>query len=155
MPSCCSGMGPELTILREAPLEEIARAGGERLAEGIDHMRQQRGAVAQPGYDGEYGVIRVFGGVRVPETQMGLFRENADEGRHLHPPAVAAGAVKTKDEDSGAGVGMGVRGQEPGEELGGGGRGERRGAGRKPRGATPTLFVTRDADTLCLHRRSH
>ena len=37
--------------------------------------------IAQPGYDGEFGVIRVFGGVRVPETQMGLFGET-DEGRN-------------------------------------------------------------------------
>jgi DNA helicase-2/ATP-dependent DNA helicase PcrA len=52
-------LGPEMTILRETPLEEIAAAGGAQLAQGIDRMR--RGQVdAEPGYDGEYGVIRVF-----------------------------------------------------------------------------------------------
>ncbi len=52
-------LGPELTILREAALDDIARVGGERLAEGIGRMR--RGEVdAQAGYDGEYGVIRLF-----------------------------------------------------------------------------------------------
>jgi len=52
-------LGPELTILRETPLEAIAAAGGAQLAQGIDRMR--RGQVdAEPGYDGEYGVIRVF-----------------------------------------------------------------------------------------------
>jgi DNA helicase-2/ATP-dependent DNA helicase PcrA len=52
-------LGPELTILRETPLEAIAAAGGTQLAQGIDRMR--RGQVdAEPGYDGEYGVIRVF-----------------------------------------------------------------------------------------------
>jgi DNA helicase-2/ATP-dependent DNA helicase PcrA len=52
-------LGPELTILRATPLETIAAAGGAQLAQGIDRMR--RGQVdAEPGYDGEYGVIRVF-----------------------------------------------------------------------------------------------
>lgn len=52
-------LGPELTILRETPLEQIAAVGGAQLAQGIDRMR--RGQVdAEPGYDGEYGVIRVF-----------------------------------------------------------------------------------------------
>ena len=52
-------LGPELTILRATPLEQIAAAGGAQLAQGIDRMR--RGQVdAEPGYDGEYGVIRVF-----------------------------------------------------------------------------------------------
>ena len=52
-------LGSELTILRQTPLEQIAAAGGAQLAQGIDRMR--RGQVeAEPGYDGEYGVIRVF-----------------------------------------------------------------------------------------------
>lgn len=52
-------LGPELTILRETPLEAIAAAGGETLAQGIERMR--RGQVeTKPGYDGEYGVVRVF-----------------------------------------------------------------------------------------------
>ena len=54
-------LGPELVILREVPLEDIAAAGGERLAEGIGCMRRGE-VVAEAGYDGEYGVIRVFGG---------------------------------------------------------------------------------------------
>ncbi len=69
-------LGPELAILREIPLEEIAAAGGERLAEGIGRMRRGD-VIAQPGYDGEYGVIRVFGGAGVSEAQMGLFGEEA------------------------------------------------------------------------------
>ncbi|MCS6825727.1 MAG: UvrD-helicase domain-containing protein [Caldilinea sp.] len=52
-------LGPELTILCETPIEAIAAAGGEALAQGIDRMR--RGQVeTEPGYDGEYGVVRVF-----------------------------------------------------------------------------------------------
>ncbi len=52
-------LGPEMHILLFAPLEDIARVAGPALAEGIDRMR--RGEVhVQPGFDGQYGVIRVF-----------------------------------------------------------------------------------------------
>lgn len=73
-------LGPELRILLETPLAAIRAAGGERLAEGIDRMR--RGQVdAQGGYDGEYGVIRLFGGAAwTPAAQMELFGEERDEG---------------------------------------------------------------------------
>ena len=71
-------LGPELTILRDVPLEEIAAVGGARLAEGIGRMRRGE-VIAQPGYDGEYGVIRVFGGGRVSETQIGLFEDESVE----------------------------------------------------------------------------
>ena len=54
-------LGSELAILRDVPLEEIAAVGGARLAEGIGHMRRSE-VIAQAGDDGEYGVIRVFGG---------------------------------------------------------------------------------------------
>lgn len=52
-------LGPELTILTCTPLDELARVGGEVLAEAIGRLR--RGEVRRtPGYDGEYGVIRMF-----------------------------------------------------------------------------------------------
>ncbi|UWZ44958.1 UvrD-helicase domain-containing protein [Dactylosporangium matsuzakiense] len=52
-------LGSELSILRSVPIEDIARAGGELLGEGIARLR--RGEVHRtPGYDGEYGVIRLF-----------------------------------------------------------------------------------------------
>ena len=58
------------------PLEEIAAVGGTRLAEGIGRMRRGE-VIAQAGYDGEYGVIRVFGGRagQASDAQMGLFAE--------------------------------------------------------------------------------
>jgi DNA helicase II / ATP-dependent DNA helicase PcrA len=52
-------LGPELEILERVPTEDIARAAPPLLAEAIDRVR--RGAVLRDaGYDGEYGVIRVF-----------------------------------------------------------------------------------------------
>jgi uncharacterized protein (TIGR00375 family) len=52
-------LGPELSILRSVPVEDVARAGGELLGEAIARLR--RGQVRRtPGYDGEYGVIKLF-----------------------------------------------------------------------------------------------
>lgn len=52
--------GPELPILLELPPEAVAAAAGlPRLATALQRLRA--GAVTrQPGYDGEYGVIRVL-----------------------------------------------------------------------------------------------
>ncbi|MBN1172060.1 MAG: AAA family ATPase, partial [Micromonosporaceae bacterium] len=54
-----AALGPELRILMDAPIDDIARAGGERLGEAIRRLRA--GHVSRTaGYDGEYGVIRLF-----------------------------------------------------------------------------------------------
>ena len=60
-------LGPELTILRETPLDDIRKAGGDHLAEAIRRLR--RGDVRRiPGYDGEYGIIRVFTPDELPRS---------------------------------------------------------------------------------------
>jgi len=51
--------GAELSILREIPFDDLERAGGELLAEAIRRMRAGD-VIAAAGYDGEYGVIRLF-----------------------------------------------------------------------------------------------
>src|SRR5690606_11768763 len=54
-----AALGSELDILIHVPLAEIRAAGGELLAEAVDRLR--RGQVRRtPGFDGEYGVIKVF-----------------------------------------------------------------------------------------------
>ena len=53
-------LGPELGILTDVPVADIGRAGGSLLAEAVTRLRA--GTVHKdPGYDGEYGVIRLFG----------------------------------------------------------------------------------------------
>jgi uncharacterized protein (TIGR00375 family) len=49
-------LGPELVVLREAPLEAIARVAGASVAEAIRRMRAGE-VERQPGFDGEYGRI--------------------------------------------------------------------------------------------------
>jgi superfamily I DNA/RNA helicase/PHP family Zn ribbon phosphoesterase len=51
--------GPELAILDRLPLEALAEAGSPILVEAIDRLRNGR-VVRDAGYDGEYGVIRLF-----------------------------------------------------------------------------------------------
>lgn len=70
-------LGPELTILRHTPLEEIAAAGGSRVAEAIGRIRRGE-IVAHGGYDGEFGTIHVFAtDTAAPTPQLGLFIEEA------------------------------------------------------------------------------
>ncbi|HVR99128.1 MAG TPA: UvrD-helicase domain-containing protein [Thermoanaerobaculia bacterium] len=52
-------LGPEIDILERVPLEEIEQAGGSLLLEALTRLRA--GNVRRDaGYDGEYGVIRLF-----------------------------------------------------------------------------------------------
>lgn len=52
-------LGSEFSILRETPLEEIGKAAGPCIQEGIRRLRE--GQVGrEPGYDGAYGVIHLL-----------------------------------------------------------------------------------------------
>nr|WP_091551762.1 UvrD-helicase domain-containing protein [Micromonospora pattaloongensis] len=62
-----AALGAELDILTTTPLDDIGQAGGELLAEAIGRLR--RGEVRRtPGYDGEYGVIKLFDPTELPRT---------------------------------------------------------------------------------------
>lgn len=52
-------LGNEFYILRQAPLEDIRHVAGSLTAEGIRHLRDGR-VQWRPGYDGEYGTMRLF-----------------------------------------------------------------------------------------------
>ena len=88
-----SKLGPEFEILREIPLEEIRSAAGSRTAEGIARLR--RGEVERiPGFDGEYGIIRLFSTEELENTegQMNFF----DMLRTDSEPAASAGEKTEK-----------------------------------------------------------
>ena len=93
-----SGIGPELEILMLAPLPQIEAEGGPLLAEAVRRMREGR-VIRQEGYDGEYGVIRLFDDAEkdVVSGQMALFsreripgarsgRRRARAGKRSVPP---------------------------------------------------------------------
>lgn len=52
-------LGSEFSILRTIPVEEIRKVSGEWIAEGITRLRAKK-VICNPGYDGEYGTIRLF-----------------------------------------------------------------------------------------------
>ncbi len=75
-------LGPEFAILREIPIEDIRRAAGPLVAEGIRRLR--RGEVERtPGFDGEYGKISLLSAEDISslEGQMSFF--SAQELREL------------------------------------------------------------------------
>jgi uncharacterized protein (TIGR00375 family) len=104
--------GSELGILMDMPLADIEGLKapglpGELLADAIGRMRSGRVSIS-PGYDGEYGVIRVFAPGEIPsvKSQTELF---ADEGAGKHPgplkkraktPAAGAATADTSSADS-------------------------------------------------------
>ncbi len=54
-----TAFGSEYRFLLDVPVEDIARSHGVLLAEAVRRMREGR-IDPRPGYDGEFGVIRVF-----------------------------------------------------------------------------------------------
>lgn len=54
-----SSLGNELKILQDVDIEEINDIGPSRIAEGVGKVRKKTITI-KPGYDGEYGVIKLF-----------------------------------------------------------------------------------------------
>ena len=52
-------LGSELHILTDADTSDIARVGGERIAEGVERVRTGK-IVIEPGYDGVFGKVSVW-----------------------------------------------------------------------------------------------
>jgi len=95
-----SSLGAELAILQSVPLEDIARADSSLLAEAIARLRAGK-VIRDAGYDGEYGVIRMFAAEELRQRTAGgtLFAE----ARSQFPPrAERSGAAVTVGAESGA-----------------------------------------------------
>jgi DNA helicase II / ATP-dependent DNA helicase PcrA len=80
-----AALGPELSLLEDVPIEDIARQDG-LLGEAVRRLR--RGAVIrQAGYDGEYGVIRLFGDAELSRLTKGGLLFAAPEPRLSPTPS--------------------------------------------------------------------
>lgn len=55
----CKRLESELYILLKAPLEDIVKVAGEKIAEGIQKVRTANIAI-KPGYDGVYGIVKIW-----------------------------------------------------------------------------------------------
>ena len=92
-----SRLGSEFFILEQAPVEDIERAGSPQLAEAVARMRAGQ-VIRKAGFDGEYGVIRLFEDRELAPTKTGRRQRPNAAGRgqpsllpllDLEPPAVA------------------------------------------------------------------
>ena len=81
-------LGAELAILQEVPVEDIARAGSSLLAEAITRLRAGN-VIRDPGYDGEYGVIRLFEENELKELTAGGMLFDAPIAKRKAKPKAA------------------------------------------------------------------
>ena len=93
-------LGPELKILMDAPLKDLSAAGGPLLAEGIRRIRQNK-VIREPGYDGQFGAIRLFTRSEKAEFlgQMALFEERKPKKPVSWAPPTAAAPIPVKSEN--------------------------------------------------------
>ncbi len=54
-----TALGPEITVLRDAPMEEIRRVADPRVAEAVRRVRDGDLSI-EAGYDGEFGKVTIF-----------------------------------------------------------------------------------------------
>ncbi len=129
-----AALGPELLILREIPVPELSRAGGSALGEAISRLR--RGEVhKEAGYDGEYGVIRLFQPGELDRGGALFDLPAAVPAPWLaadHGAAAAAGPVPVAGDTSAAGLRPGTGSGRAGPAAGTGR------AGRRPEVDTET-----------------
>jgi uncharacterized protein (TIGR00375 family) len=65
-------LGSELYVLIDAPLEDIKKATLPAIAEGIKRVREGK-LIIEPGFDGQYGVIKIFSEEERKNNQLSLF----------------------------------------------------------------------------------
>ena len=75
----CYDLESELKVLLKAPIDDVVKSGGPKIAEGVSKVRS--GAITiEPGFDGEYGKVKIWneelsenGKIEEQREQMGLF----------------------------------------------------------------------------------
>ncbi|OGH29889.1 MAG: hypothetical protein A3F30_01725 [Candidatus Levybacteria bacterium RIFCSPHIGHO2_12_FULL_37_12] len=75
----CKNLGSEIEVLLKTPLSQIEKIGGAKLSQGLDKVRKGN-IVIDPGYDGEYGKVKIWNGndtitqsvEEKQESQLGL-----------------------------------------------------------------------------------
>ncbi|MGI6053743.1 MAG: UvrD-helicase domain-containing protein, partial [Clostridium sp.] len=98
-------LGNEFSILREVPLEDIRHGFGTRIAEGIRRLRT--GQVKRlPGFDGEYGIIRLFDAGELENTdgQLSMKGLLELENREKRKNRTAGEAVALKENGEAGGT---------------------------------------------------
>ncbi|MHC1752316.1 UvrD-helicase domain-containing protein [Humidesulfovibrio sp.] len=89
-------LGPELGILRETPLPDIARAAPV-LAEAVERMRAGK-VLRSAGFDGEYGVITVFTPEERAQMRQGRMLAGMPARRGRRPAVATPSEPETEAE---------------------------------------------------------
>ncbi len=68
----CRTFGNEFEVLLNTPVNELKNSTQEKIAQGIERARLGN-VIINPGYDGEFGTIKLFEQSTPAESQLGLF----------------------------------------------------------------------------------
>jgi uncharacterized protein (TIGR00375 family) len=68
----CNIFGSEFEILLNTPIEDLRSNAPEKIALAIDRVRRGD-VIINPGFDGEFGKIKIFEEEKPKESQLGLF----------------------------------------------------------------------------------
>jgi DNA helicase II / ATP-dependent DNA helicase PcrA len=134
--------GPELSILGEVPLSDLAAGAPSIVAEAIGRLR--RGDVRrEAGYDGVYGTIRLFDPGELAGAALFDLPRPARKPRAAGPAGVAAGAAGLADGPAGVSAetptGAEEHGSDRGSDHGSGHRSDHGSAGSAARSGSSTL----------------
>src|SRR5262249_37441799 len=98
-----AALGPELSILRDVPLDDVRRVGGSLLGESITRLRRGE-VIRDAGYDGEYGTIRLFQPDELHEVALFSLEKQQDAERAglprpaaPHPPPLPPSLPRQAD----------------------------------------------------------
>ncbi|MBI2430498.1 MAG: hypothetical protein HYV39_00545 [Candidatus Levybacteria bacterium] len=76
----CVAFGSEIEVLLKAPIEKIKSAAGFKVAEGVKKVREGN-IVIDPGFDGEYGKVKIWDHESQKSKGMGQNLENTQEAQ--------------------------------------------------------------------------
>ena len=70
----CAKFGSELELLLKTPVEDIKKEAGEKIAESVLKVREGE-IVILPRFDGQYGIVKIWGDKKVTEKQTNLVNQ--------------------------------------------------------------------------------
>ncbi len=65
-------LGPEINVIKDVDLNKLKEVTTPQIVEGISRVREER-LIIEPGYDGQYGVIKIFNEDERKGKQQELF----------------------------------------------------------------------------------